>query len=367
MPVKKIVFYIMCGLLVTMLIISGITIGKAGVLIQGILNPAPPATDPPSTIIDTTGPADTAGPNDTTAPPTNGSTDPEHQHSFSVYKTSPATCTEGGYTLYKCSCGDTDMRDMTDALGHSFGAGKVVTACVGEDACYTQYECARCKYLDKRDISDGIGHKFDQEEKFPATCTVDAHTVRKCSNPNCNETETVTVPNTALGHKYKLKEEEAATCYKDGYKLTTCTNPGCTDKPIKETIPATNAHDFGNWADGNTCKTPGCDIKLRKQHVGNTCVIEIHAGNGHKLYSYTIVDERSSDEQANHPVSYKLVEKDGLVVSYTGADGQPQNDALGFKDNSLTIGATNAPAGTPTEPTVGSGNLPNIPNGLPWA
>lgn len=362
MPVKKIVFYIMCGLLVTMLIVSGITIGKATVLVQGILNPAPPATEPPSTIVDTTGPADTTPPTSLPAV-TEGQTDPNHEHNYSVYKTSAATCTEEGFTLYKCSCGDTKIDDIKHALGHSFGAGKVITSCTEEN--YTEYECSICKHKEKRDVTQALGHNFDQEETFPATCTEDAYTVRKCSNPNCNETETVTTPSSALGHDYDIKTV-AATCFKDGYTQYTCKRQGCTSKPITVTIPATNVHDF-TWEDEtSTCKNPGCDIMLRKQQVGNTCVIEIHAGNGHKLYSYTIVDERSSDEQLLHPVTYELVENEGLVVTYDDANGQPQKTALGFDDNNLIISASDAPVETPTgtstEPATDP--QPSVPNGI---
>ena len=365
----------MCGLLVTMLIISCITISKANVLVQGILNPAPPATEPPSTIVDATEPDNTTPP--TSLPvTTEGTIDPNHEHSYSVYKTSAATCTEEGYTLYKCSCGDTEIRDIKSALGHSFGAGKVVSSCTEEN--YTKYECSVCKFVEKRDVTPAPGHKFEQEKKFPATCTDDAYTVRKCTNPNCNETETVTEPDTALGHDEDIKTV-AATCFKDGYTLYTCKRAGCTSKPISVPIPATNAHDFGDWADGSTCKTAGCNAFIQKGHSENTNVIIIYAGDGHKLYSYTIVDERSSDEQITHPVSYKLVEKEGLVVSYVDTANQPQNIALGFKNNSLTIEGSNVSGETPTETPTESAteaptgddlsldDLPTEPNGLPWA
>ena len=57
-----------------------------------------------------------------------------HEHSYEAVVTKP-TCTEGGYTTYTCSCGDSYIADETDALGHSYVAG-VCTRCGKEDADY---------------------------------------------------------------------------------------------------------------------------------------------------------------------------------------------------------------------------------------
>ncbi len=48
---------------------------------------------------------------------------PEHVHSYSATVVEP-TCTEGGYTLHKCSCGKDEYRDNeTEATGHDFVNG----------------------------------------------------------------------------------------------------------------------------------------------------------------------------------------------------------------------------------------------------
>lgn len=46
---------------------------------------------------------------------------PVHSHSYSVANTVGATCTIGGYTTYKCSCGATYNDNYTSASGHSWG------------------------------------------------------------------------------------------------------------------------------------------------------------------------------------------------------------------------------------------------------
>ena len=50
-----------------------------------------------------------------------------HTHKYEGVVTAP-TCTEGGYTTYTCSCGDSYVGDETEALGHTFENG-VCTVC----------------------------------------------------------------------------------------------------------------------------------------------------------------------------------------------------------------------------------------------
>ena len=66
-------------------------------------------------------------------------------HDYQVYEVVAPTCTEEGYTVYKCSrCGDEDMRDITDALGHSFIVlvDEVAPTCT--ETGIQEYKCSRC-------------------------------------------------------------------------------------------------------------------------------------------------------------------------------------------------------------------------------
>ena len=47
-------------------------------------------------------------------------TEPPHTHSYTTSTVAP-TCTDKGYTLHKCACGDSYKDGETAALGHSFG------------------------------------------------------------------------------------------------------------------------------------------------------------------------------------------------------------------------------------------------------
>ncbi len=46
--------------------------------------------------------------------------EPSHTCTFVKGKTTAPTCTDKGYTLYSCSCGKSEKRDYTSALGHSW-------------------------------------------------------------------------------------------------------------------------------------------------------------------------------------------------------------------------------------------------------
>ena len=376
MPVKKIVFYVMSALLAIMIVISGITIGKASALVQGILNPAPPASEPTASVTDTTEATDSTDSTkqtDATEPsgsvtPTDGPTETEHQHSYTVYESSPATCIEEGHTLYKCDCGDIETRDVVAALGHSYGAGQVVSSCTEES--YTKYECSRCGHVDKRNITPASGHKFDLVEEFPATCTEDAYTVRKCSNPGCSESETEFLSGTSLGgHDYSvLKEEVKPTCTESGYTLYTCANPGCTAEPQKEEISPTG-HTFGQWqntANGkqNKCQNEGCNVTITTDQLqitkeyrsedGSLYVIEVGTGINatdiRRLYTYDIEDNRSKAERDTNKLNYRFDSASGLVVEYKDGPGKLQTITLGFTNTSTTIETTSKPTESSTEP-----------------
>ena len=56
---------------------------------------------------------------------------PATGHTYTESKVEP-TCTEDGYTKYECECGDYYVRDIVDALGHSYDNG-VCTTCGDEE------------------------------------------------------------------------------------------------------------------------------------------------------------------------------------------------------------------------------------------
>ncbi len=87
----------------------------------------------------------------------------EHTHSYAETVIAP-TCTEKGYTLHKCSCGDEYTDDEKPALGHKYADTVVAPTCTGKG--YTLHKC-KCgdKYKDSE--KSALGHKYDD-----GVCTV---------------------------------------------------------------------------------------------------------------------------------------------------------------------------------------------------
>lgn len=70
--------------------------------------------------------------------------DPEispHVHAYEA-ETVEASCTEGGYTRYRCACGDNDTGDAVPPLGHDYQV--TVIAPTTEAEGYTLHTCGRC-------------------------------------------------------------------------------------------------------------------------------------------------------------------------------------------------------------------------------
>lgn len=76
---------------------------------------------------------------------------PNHTHSYVDTVTAP-TCTANGYTVHKCSCGDTKTDSYTKMLGHSYQGGI----------------CVRCgDIIEQGKATAAAGHKF-----FGGKCSV---------------------------------------------------------------------------------------------------------------------------------------------------------------------------------------------------
>ena len=66
-----------------------------------------------------------------------------HIHAYVAKVTAP-TCTEKGYTVYTCDCGDTYTGDYTEALGHVWDEGRL-----SESGTLRFYTCIVCKKATK--------------------------------------------------------------------------------------------------------------------------------------------------------------------------------------------------------------------------
>lgn len=70
-------------------------------------------------------------------------TDISHTHTYTDAITAP-TCTEQGYTLHMCFCGDSYTDTYVDALGHAWDDGVITVQPTDENAGEKTYTCTRC-------------------------------------------------------------------------------------------------------------------------------------------------------------------------------------------------------------------------------
>ena len=118
----------------------------------------------------------------------------DHVHSYTDTVMAP-TCTERGYTLSACSCGDKKEGSYKAPLGHSYRDGI----------------CTRCGILDpSRDSSHE--HEFRAAVTAP-TCGSEGFTTYNCSCGECYTKDYVS----ALEHKTELSGAREAGCLKGGY------------------------------------------------------------------------------------------------------------------------------------------------------
>ena len=155
---------------------------------------------------------------------------PNHTHSYVDTVTAP-TCTANGYTVHKCSCGDTKTDSYTKMLGHSYQGGicvrcgvledhkhdfkQTVTAptCISEG--FTTYTCA-CGESYKKNYVSALEHKPELKNEKKAGCLKGGYTGDEVCTV-CGKVFKAGSVILALGHSTELRNEKAATCVNGGY------------------------------------------------------------------------------------------------------------------------------------------------------
>ena len=70
---------------------------------------------------------------------------PIHSHQYNYDYTVKSSCTQQGYTVYTCSCGDSYKSNYVSATGHSYDAGKVTKQPTSTSTGIKTYTCTKCK------------------------------------------------------------------------------------------------------------------------------------------------------------------------------------------------------------------------------
>lgn len=223
---------LLCTTLVVMAVMICVVAVKAAPMVGMLMGgrpdtPAPSTTENPPPTQDTT-PTETTQPS---TPPV--TTEPGHVHDFKLSKVTKANCTNSGFSLYACECGQVEARDFTDPLGHSYGAGKVVAATCTEEG-GTYYTCSVCGYKRVRDAKPALGHNFSEWKRTQApTATQEGVETRTCME--CGEQETRSIP--AIGGTTEPTQPTQPTEPSQPTDPTQPTQPTEPSEPTQPTDP----------------------------------------------------------------------------------------------------------------------------------
>ena len=161
-----------------------------------------------------------------------------HKHSWKKEKTVAPTCTEQGYTLYKCAY-------------NLFGVG--------------------CTATKKDDFVPALDHNMSDWLVVAATCTTSGEKYMVCQLSGCNHKvveEGYAEAHPALDHDFEGAEWviEAPTCTTPGQRYQVCKRDGCNQKNIDEAYadarPALG-HVWGKYVDDDK---PGCQQQTETAH-----------------------------------------------------------------------------------------------------
>lgn len=181
-----------------------------------------------------------------------------HKHKWKKEKTVAPTCTEQGYTVYKCEynifgigCTATKKDDFKPALDHNMSDWIVVKAtCTTAGEKYKVCQRSGCNY---KVVEEGyaeahpaLDHDFEGAEWVieAPTCTTPGQRYQVCKRDDCNQKnidEAYAEAHPALGHVWgKYVDDDKPGCQQQT-ETAHCTREGCT---------ATDTEDRANFGPG---------------------------------------------------------------------------------------------------------------------
>lgn len=161
-----------------------------------------------------------------------------HKHKWKKEKTVAPTCTEQGYTLYKCEY-------------NLFGIG--------------------CTATKKDDYDPALDHNMSDWIVVEATCTTAGEKYKVCQRSGCNHKvveEGYAEAHPALDHDFEGAEWviEAPTCTTPGQRYQVCKRDGCGQKNFDEAYAEAHpalGHVWGKYVDDDK---PGCQQQTETAH-----------------------------------------------------------------------------------------------------
>ncbi len=158
-----------------------------------------------------------------------------HSHKATVVK---PTCTEQGYTLHTCACGDS-YKDLYEApLGHKSETWLIKKEATCTAAGERYKKCTVCGKGFANESIAATGHSY-QESTVAPTCASQGYTLHTCRNVGCGHTYRTNIT-PALAHQYEYVIDLAASCGVTGVRHKECRV--CHAALAAEKIPMATAH-----------------------------------------------------------------------------------------------------------------------------
>lgn len=243
-----------------------------------------------------------------------------HKHSWKKEKTVAPTCTEQGYTLYKCAY-------------NLFGVG--------------------CTATKKDDFVPALDHNMSDWIVVAATCTTAGEKYKVCQRSGCNHKvveEGYAEAHPALDHDFEGAEWviEAPTCTTAGKRYQVCKRDGCNAENVDETYAKEHpvlGHAWGKYVNDNK---PACEQQTETAHCtreGCTATDTEDRPNfgadGNPLpHKYTSYEYDTTKWENNKPVLYYKSKCDYCGHednTFTGKAGEIAADGVsgGLTDTAL--------------------------------
>ena len=243
-----------------------------------------------------------------------------HKHKWKKEKTVAPTCTEQGYTLYKCEY-------------NLFGIG--------------------CTATKKDNYVPALGHDMSDWIVVEATCTTAGEKYKVCQRSGCNHKvveEGYAEAHPALDHDFEGAEWviEAPTCTTPGQRYQVCKRDGCDQKNFDETYAKEHpalGHAWGKYVNDNK---PACQQQTETAHCtreGCTATDTEDRPNlgsdGNPLpHKYTSYEYDTTKWENNKPVLYYKSKCDYCGHednTFTGKAGEIAADGVsgGLTDTAL--------------------------------
>ena len=243
-----------------------------------------------------------------------------HKHSWKKEKTVAPTCTEQGYTLYKCEY-------------NLFGIG--------------------CTATKKDDYVPALDHNMSDWIVVEATCTTAGEKYKVCQRSGCNHKvveEGYAEAHPALDHDFEGAEWviEAPTCTTPGQRYQVCKRDGCGQKNFDEAYSEAHpalGHAWGKYVNDNK---PACEQQTGTAHctregctATDTCNLPNLGSDGNPLpHKYTSYEYDTTKWENNKPVLYYKSKCDYCGHednTFTGKAGEIAADGVsgGLTDTAL--------------------------------